>query len=264
MGYQPQKLEKLFDKWAEKHAKKLSTEAPYEIPHEAPYGKFVRDGIINPEKWAIQEPKICFVMPEAGGYDDTEKFPEGHDLAAEWNEKGSFTKLMFKMAVWIQAVNDAFFDPVPYVKKSIIDQRNDLIRSIAIVNLRKSDGQKVPQYKVVSNFAQEDATELRKEIELINPDVIICCNTFKTICKKRPEDDTPEKPKRKRSAVFYTDEIKKGAKCAYRWEDKLIMDFWHVAQFYYPMTMNNVNYYSIREFVRAGIASLGPFEWAEL
>ena len=62
MGYQPQKLEKLFDKWAEKHAKKLSTEAPYEVQHEAPYGKFVRDGIINPEKWAIQEPKICFVM----------------------------------------------------------------------------------------------------------------------------------------------------------------------------------------------------------
>ena len=264
MGYQPQKLEKLFDKWAEKHAKKMSQETPYEMPHEAPYGKFVRDGIINPDKWAKQEPKICFVMPEAGGYDDNEKFPNGHDLAAEWNEKGCFTKLMFKFAVWIQAVYDSFFDPVPYVKKQIIDQKNDLLRAVAIVNVKKSDGHKVPDYKNVQKFAQEDATELRKEIELINPDVILCCNTFKTICRQRPEDDTPEKPKRKRAAVFYNDEVVKGSKCAYRWGDKLIMDFWHVAQFQYPMTMNNVHYYTVREFVRAGIASLGPFEWAEL
>ena len=264
MGYQPQKLEKLFDKWAVKHAKKISTEAPYELPHEAPYGKFVRDGIVNPEKWSIQEPKICFVMPEAGGYDDNEKFPQGHDLAAEWNVKGCFTELMFKIAVWVQAVNDAFFDPVSYVKKSILNQKNDLIRAIAIVNLQKSDGQKVPQYKIVNNFVKEDATEIRKEIELINPDVILCCNTFRSMRGQRPEDDTPEKPKRKRSAVFYSDELTKGSKSAYRWNDKLIMDFWHVMQFQYPLTMNNIHYYSVREFVRAGIASLGPFEWAEL
>ena len=261
MGYQPQKLEKLFDKWAEKHEKKLSAEEPYFIEHEPPYGKFIRDGIVNPDKWAIQEPKICFVMPEAGGYDDVEKYPNGHDLAAQWNEKGVFTKLMFKFAVWVQAVYDSFFDPVPYVKKSIVDQQNDLIRAVAIGNVKKSDGQKVPQLESVSKFAHEDATELRKEIELINPDVLLCCGTFRYLVGTPSEE---EKSKRKRNFVFYKEELAKGAKSAYKWKDKLIMDFWHPAQFYYPMTMNNVHYYTIREFCRAGIASLGPFAWAEL
>ncbi len=261
MGYQPPKLEKLFDKWAEKHAKKLSAADPYGMKHEPPYGKFVRDGIVNPDKWAIQEPKICFIMPEAGGYDDLEKFPEGHDLAEEWNKKGCFTKLMFKFAVWVQAVYDSFFDPVPYVKKPIMDQKNDLIRAISIVNIKKSDGQKVPQLDLVKKFAQEDATELRKQIELINPDVILCCGVFRFLVGTPPED---AKTKRKRDFVFYRDELVKGSKLAHKWGDKLIMDFWHPAQAYYPMMMNNVHYYTVREFCRSGIATLGPFEWAEL
>ena len=262
MGYQPPKLEKLFDKWAEKHAKKISAAEPYGVAHEPPYGKFVRDGIVNPDKWAIQEPKICFIMPEAGGYADVEKYPEGHDLALEWNKKGVFTKLMFKFAVWVQAVYDSFFDPVSYVKKSIQDQQNDLIRAIAIVNIKKSDGQKIPDHKTVKNFAREDATELRKEIELINPDVILCCDTFKLLVGPPPPEEKANK--RKRDYVFYKNELVNGSKGAHKWDKKLIMEFWHPAQFFYPMTMNNVNYYSIREFVRAGIASLGPFEWAEL
>ena len=264
MGYQSPKLEKLFDKWAEKHAKKLSTAEPYSMTHEAPFGGFVRDGIINPDKWKIQEPKICFVMPEAGGYDDLEKYPDGHDLAAEWNERGCFTKLMFKFAVWIQAIYDAMFDPVSYAKKPILDQKDDLMRAIAVVNLKKSDGQKKPNFENVHKFVNEDATELRKELELINPDIIICMNTFKSLVRSRPEEDK-EKPKRKREIVIYKDELTKGSKCAYRWEDKLIMDMWHPgAPAQYPMTMNNLHYYTVREFVRAGIASLGPFDWAEL
>ena len=260
MGYQSQKLEKLFDKWAEKHEKKISNAEPYSVPHEAPFGKLVRDGIVNPDKWSIQEPKICFIMPEAGGYTDNEKFPQGHDLAAQWNEKGCFTKLMFKFAVWVQAVYDSIFDPVPYVKKPILDQRHDLIRAIAVVNVKKSDGQLKPDYAVAKNFALEDATELRKEIELINPDVILCCNTFRMLTGKKPEEES----KRKRERVFYHEELTKGSKGAYRWGDKLIMEFWHPAQFYYPMMMNNVQYYTVREFTRAGISSLGPFSWAEL
>ena len=264
MGYQNPKLEKLFDKWAEKHAKKLSVEEPYSMEHEAPYGKFVRDGIINPDKWKIQEPKICFVMPEAGGYDNLEKYPDGHDLAAEWNERGSFTKLMFKFAVWVQAVYDSLFDPVSYAKQPIMDQKDDLIRAVAVVNIKKSDGQKIPHAKNVKAFAKEDATEIRKEIELINPDIILCLATYQFLHGK-PVEDEEGKTKRKRDFVFYDDELTKGSKWAYRWNDKLILSAWHPGSpTKYPLNMNNVHYYTIREFLRAGIASLGPFDWAEL
>ena len=263
MGYQTPKLEKLFDKWAEKHAKKLSAGEPYAINHEPPYGKFVRDGIVNPDKWNKQEPKICFLMPEPGGYADVEKNPDGVDLAAMWNEKGAFTKLMFKFAIWVQAVYDAMFDPVPYAKKPILKQKDDLIRAISIVNVKKSDGQLVPDYDIIKKFAQEDATEIRKEIELINPDIILCCNTFRYVTGPRPAD-AEGKVRRKRDFVFYREELTGGAKDVYRWEDKMILDFFHPAQFKYPLMKNTVQYYLVREFCRAGIATLGPFSWAEL
>lgn len=164
MATQTPALEKLFDEWAKKHAEKLSTAAPYEMTHEAPYGGFVRDGIINLENWKKQKVRICFVLNEAGGYDDLEKFPNGTDLTADWNERGSFSTFMFKLCVWTKAIQDAFMPPVTYVKKEVMSLRDELIRSIAIVNLKKSDGQRNSDYSLIKKFAMADAAELRQEL----------------------------------------------------------------------------------------------------
>lgn len=193
MGNQPPALEKLFDEWAKKHEENLSTGAPYFMPHEAPYGGFVRDGIVNLDLWKKQKIRICFVLDEASGYADRERYPNGHDLAAEWNEKGSFSKFMFKIAVWTKAVNDAFVPVSTYSKKEVLAIKDDLIRSIAVVNMKKSDGQKLHNADQLRNFARVDAAELRRELEIINANVILFCNDYYFMCGKRPDPEAEAK-----------------------------------------------------------------------
>lgn len=248
MGSQTPALEKLFDEWSKKHAEKLSMDAPYGMKHEPPYGGFVRDGIVNLESWKKQKVRICFVLNEAGGRFDMEHYPDGHDLAAEWNEKGSFSKFMFKLCVWTKAVQDAFVAPVTYSKSEVSKIRDDLIRSIAIVNIKKSEGDRHSDFELIQNFANEDAEEIKKELELVNPNIIICCETLKFLRGKPPEEEGA-----KRTHVFYDNELKQIAKWSYLWGSKLVLSMWTPANFVGTISSNTINYYAVRESCRAAL-----------
>ena len=255
MGKQMPELEKLLDKWQEKHAKLLSQEEPYCLDHEPPFGRFVRDGIVNLDEWKKQKLRVCFLMPEASGFENLEKYPEGTvcDVAQEWNDKGAFTRLLQMTAFWTQAVYDAVQPPVTYHKKQINKKQNELLRSVAIVNIKKSDGQRNPSVGSVRHFARTDAAEIRKELEIIKANIIICSGTFFAIHGERPEEELPEG---ERKFVFYNDELVSGAQRAYKWgKNKLVIDAWPVAQKYKPASSKCLNYYALREIVRAGIKS---------
>ena len=282
MATQSPALEKLFDAWTQKHKENLSQEAPYFMTAEPPYGNFVRDGIINMDMWRKQKVRICFILNEAGGYEDTEAYPNGHDLTAEWNEKGSFTKFMFKLAVWTRAINDAFVAPVTYSKKQVVKTKDDLIRSIAIVNLKKSDGHKYQNYDLVNKFAMADAEEIRAELDLLKANIIICCGNFYSIYGRRPGEvanpgnaegaetiesapnlfaapaPAPEPdPNEKRQRAFYFGELTPICKFTYAWDKRLIFNLWSPMQFNNPFTSNTINYYSVRGIVRSGLKAFG-------
>ena len=342
MGSQLPALEQLFDEWSKKHAEKLSTAAPYEMPEqEEPYGGFVRDGIVNLESWKKQKVRICFILNEAGGRLDMEHYPEGHDLAAEWNEKGSFSKFMFKLSVWTKAIQDAFGQPTTYKKADVVKIRDDLIRSIAIINIKKSDGNRRTDFALLQRFAWEDAEELRRELELVNPNIIICGENLKflrepfvpkppkkkegeegtdtavataessdatvapaeveakveiaetesvvipaeTETATETEDETettskkhkrnvdstesalvaafkppilpPYKEDGRRNYVFLSSELKQISKFTYLWGNKLVFSMWTPANFMGTISSNTINYYAVREVVRAALKAFG-------
>lgn len=253
MGSQLPELEKLFDEWQQKHEKLLSTEAPYFLKHEPPYGKFVRDGVINLENWKKQKFRICLVLPEASGYTDLEKYPNGVDITEIWNKRGAFSPLLQLAASWIQGILDSTLPPVTYSKEDLKKKRHELIRSIAVVNLKKSDGQLAPSYKGVQAFAQEDADEIRKEIDIIKANIIVCGSTYSLMHGPRPQGDEP--PER-RQFVFYNDELVSGAQRVYRWgKNKLVIDLWSPHQKRKPAASKSFNYYAVREICRAGLKS---------
>lgn len=346
MGSQLPALEQLFDEWSKKHKEKLSTEAPYFMPEqEEPYGGFVRDGIVNLESWKQQKVRICFILNEAGGRFNMLHYPDGADLAAEWNEKGSFSKFMFKVAIWTKAIQDAFGQPTTYKKSDIVKIRDDLIRSIAVVNIKKSDGNRRTDFSVLRHFANEDADELRREIELLNPNIIICCENLKFLrepFQPRPPKNKPEgeevaestdttvasdttvataepaensepaentetvtipaaendaeteteatlenevkhskrhkkidttesatvaavsplilpqyREDGKRNYVFNVDELRQIAKFTYLWGNKLVLSLWTPANFTGTISSNTLNYYAVREVVRAALKAFG-------
>lgn len=252
MGSQTPALEKLFDEWAKKHAELVSKEPPYSLPGEPPFGGFVRDGIINLENWKKQKARICFILNEAGGRFDMVHYPDGFDLAAEWNEKGSFSKFMFKLCVWTKAIQDAFSAvPETYVKTQVSNIRDELIRSIAVVNIKKSDGQRKSDFEALRRFANEDAEELKRELELVNPNIIICGENMRFLRGPRPEDENA-----KRNFVFYEDEIKQIGKLSYVWGSKLVLSMWTPANFVGTISSNTINYYAVREITRAAFKAL--------
>ena len=254
MGNQLPELEKLFDDWTAKHEKLLSQKEPYFIDHEPPFGKFIRDGVVNMDEWKKQKVRICFVLSEASGYDDLEKFPNGADVAADWNEKGCFSKMMLMLATWTKAIFDSTNSmPIPYAKKALLKQKHDLIRSIAVVNVKKSDGKLATVGKNVANFATEDAEEIRKELEIIKANIIVVSVDLKKIVGDRPENETENS---RRKFVFYNDEIERANHRSYKWgKNKLIINLWSPAQNYKPAASKVVNYYAVREIVREGIKS---------
>ena len=218
---------------------------------EEPYGGFVRDGIVNLENWKKQKVRICFILNEAGGRGEMPHYPDGSDLAAEWNEKGSFSKFMFKLSVWTKAIQDSFNPPNTYNKGDVSKIRDELIRSIAIVNIKKSDGQRRSDFELLQRFAAEDAEELKKELELVNPNIIICGENMKFLRGKRPEEEGA-----KRNFVFYEDELKQIAKFTYLWGSKLVLSLWTPANFFGTISSNTLNYYAVREISRAALKAL--------
>jgi len=298
MGSQLPALEKLFDEWSKKHKEKLSTSAPYYLPEqEEPYGGFVRDGIINLESWKTQKVRICFILNEAGGRNGMEHYPDNFDLAAEWNERGSFSKFMFKLSVWTKAIQDAMSpNPTTYKKADVVKIRDELIRSIAVVNIKKSDGQRHTNFDLLQHFACEDADEIRRELEILRPNIIICSENMKflrePLIPKPPKNKTaegeegtdttvtaetatvetatpetvaaeiatPENPDKPAiplpenlKYVFSTQDLQYVSKFAYLWGNTLVFSLWTPANFFGTISSNTINYYAIREIVRAAL-----------
>ena len=50
-----------------------------------------------------------------------------------------------------------------------------------MVNVKKSAGEKVSDYKEIQRYAEYDRRELRREIELIDPTVIVCGYTISAL-----------------------------------------------------------------------------------
>lgn len=140
---------------------------------------FIRDGIIDPVNWG-KDRKILFILREA--YDRCHR-PEGFDLCHTIREKwkGPKGRTWWTVARWafIAHYGTEVWTP-PLLKHSKPLWRESLIAS-AVVNVKKSNGRKRSDLKEIKCYAHEDAVWLRGQIDIINPDIVICGGTWKAI-----------------------------------------------------------------------------------
>ena len=199
-------LEILLENWKKQHEKKG-------------YRKFISDGIVNYDKWKNQStPKVCYFLKEA--YDTHEN---GFDLTKMLKEKEPWG-MWKKVVIWTQAIYNSFSgDIFDYPSKDFKSVFKNVIQNIAVVNIKKSNGEKSSNDNDLQQFINLDKEKIKREIELINPDIIICGKTFKFL--KQIIDDI---------------EIYDNSLIA-KWKNILIIDYYHPAG-RYP---NKVNYYSL-------------------
>lgn len=136
---------------------------------------FIDDGIINPAVWFAADPsipKILLVLKEAynGPYSLTRELSKDGPWSAMWN----------RVAEWSYGLlnYNSSTKELPDYKVLSHKEANECLNQIAVMNLKKSNGTKSSADGSFMQYATDDVELLRKQYQLINPDIIIYGHTF--------------------------------------------------------------------------------------
>lgn len=138
---------------------------------EQGYPYFISDGIFDEDNWNAQRRKILFVLKEANwenGNTDlctfllSEKSPT---YWKTWNNIARWTKALLEGGDYPHKVSNA--------------DKSYWLRKTAAINLKKVGGDAVAETETIQEYAKKDKVYLKEQIELYNPDIIICCGRGK-------------------------------------------------------------------------------------
>lgn len=189
---------------------------------------FIEDGIINPEIWKDKTSgkHILFILKEAyGGEGDwslSEEVKKNAPWSAVWNRIVEWT-----YGISLTTVNTiARYEP----SKISLEKPNPWLNQIAVLNIKKSGGKSQSYYGEIAAYADYDSAEIIRQIEIINPDIIVCGATFGDVnrimgnpCQKGECDNW----------YYYSDAIGN--------RERLFIDYYHPANRYPAL----LNYYGI-------------------
>lgn len=164
-------IELLFQEWKNK--------APSDdINHSK--NVFIRDGIVCPEQWFSQKVRPLFLLKEAyHGTGDWDLIKD-HLLTKEKMGKHITWKRVSQWTQGLLHTSTTYLCPFRD-EAAMYYFGNELLRQIAVVNVKKSDGAKDSKKDNILQYAQCDCTELRREIELIDPTIIVCGYTITSL-----------------------------------------------------------------------------------
>ncbi len=208
-------LQELFAEWKEKdkHAGQI----------------FNYDGIVCKEAWDLQEKKILFLLKEA--YHDDGKFisenqKHEYDLAYDLCENGPWNNIWHRVAEWAYGIIETTSSEIAPYKKLDESQANFYLKQIAVMNIKKSGGKSNSEDKDLMQYAEMDAYEILKEIELINPDIIICCYTIGYLISALEKLDQDP------SIVLIDKKEHPSDNYHYKWKNRIVIDYYHPAARY--------------------------------
>ena len=187
---------------------------------------FITDGVIKEELWLKSNYRIMFLLKEAYDSTRTEGTWSLPDFIKGYGVKGRTFKPMAQWAYGLQQViktNEVY----PFIEKN--PEVETALFSSAIVNLKKSGGKNRSNYEDLKKYVNEDWSLIHKQINKIEPKIIICGNTWSLIKDKL--------------------NYKKVSDCAFVSEGVLYIDYWHPAN----RAANLMNYYAICAIVQMAL-----------
>ena len=228
-------LSELFTLWRSKPAtvqtyydKSSKQDIPVTIDHSQ---VFISDGSVCPEVWNDRTtgPKIAFILKEA--YGETESWS-----LTDWiRETQPACNIWYRVTEWTYGLLNTTAERIARYAPDRIsfeeskERPNEWLGQIAIVNLKKSGGKSSSNYGEISAYAAADREEIIRELELLDPDIIVCGSTadaLNSICSFIG-------PERCDNWYYYSDAIG-GRK-------RLFIDYYHPANRYPPL----LNYYGL-------------------
>lgn len=137
---------------------------------------FISDGAVCPEVWndRTKGKHILFVLKEAYG-------EECDWSLTDWLRKtGPSSNIWYRVAEWCYGITNTTADEIARYSPDEISfkhsesEPNEWLSQIAVLNIKKSSGESSSQYGEISAYADYDKEEIRREIELLDPDIIVC------------------------------------------------------------------------------------------
>ena len=187
-------LDELFTLWRGKEPESFEyTYGKRSIQVNIDHGKnvFIADGIVNPEVWNSGDKKrILCIMKEAYGSDWDNR------TLASWLRMYHPTLPMWRrVARWTYGIQHTDANEIARYKANLTDEQHaESLEQIAILNLKKSNGDSASDYGEIDAYAREDHLEILKEFSLIDPDIVLCGSTFgtmlTTVLQKPPLNDS--------------------------------------------------------------------------
>ena len=101
-------------------------------------------------------------------------------------------------------------------------EANSYLKKVAVINIKKSDGKSKSNNKDIIQYAEYDAEEILREIEIINPDIIVCGYTIGPLnaaLKKMDPTFIQFKSNKETTSENYH----------YVWKNRIVIDYYHPA-----------------------------------
>lgn len=140
-------LDRLFARWQRRY----------------PFTAFIRNGIVDPARY--DSPHILFILR-----DKNQDTPG--DLCYDLREYGSGWKTWNNVGRWAKALLDG---KAEYPRDMSRAKRIEQLTRIAVLNLKKEGGGPRTIGAELEQAVKEQQQEIREEIGLLSPDLILCC-----------------------------------------------------------------------------------------
>jgi len=129
-----------------------------------PVTGFSCDGIIDEPAWETSRRKVLFLAKEPNEPCD--------DLRLLWRQHTWNT-----LDTWAYGLQNLERFRIPGYAEALTSQ-GSAFRSSAVVNLKKTPGGANANRELVREAVARDWTFIERELDIINPDTVVCCGTF--------------------------------------------------------------------------------------
>ena len=145
---------------------------------------FVPDGVVSEQDYLASSPSIVVILKEVndpgGGDWDLRQFLRNGGRPQTWNN----------VARWVHGIrNCGQGDDWPNQYAAISEEcRVEVLRSICVMNLKKSPGTHTTERASLEKVATEDADRIQDQYAIYDPDLTICGGTgdlFRTVVGHR-------------------------------------------------------------------------------
>lgn len=152
-----------------------------------PFQLFLKDGVFDEDEWGKQSVKILYVLKEANfkiskaetlkRYKDLNIKDFDDDLCKYLlSEKSpTYWKTWNNIVRWTQAIRFGG----KYQKTITKSDKSECLKTIAALNIKKEAGGAVAIDEKIRKYGERDKDYIRNQIELYQPDIIVCCGRGK-------------------------------------------------------------------------------------